>query len=558
MDVGELLSFQPEKPSTISRKRPADDYSDDSDEEEVEIVEKRRRDRPAPRSGISEEEREKILAMVENEADGETLDDTNLKKLVLKFEKAVYKNQEMRIKFPDMPEKFMESEVELNDVILEMHVIATVPELYHILVELNTVQSLLQLLTHENTDISIAAVDLMQELTDVDTLNESDEGAAALVGALLDGQVVALLVQNLERLDENVKEEADGVHNTLAVIENMAEFRPEMCGDAAQQGLLQWLLKRIRAKMPFDANKLYATEIVAILLQNSDDNRQILGDVDGIDVILQQLAWYKRHDPSSKEEVEMMENIFNCLCSCLMSPINRNRFLKGEGLQLMNLMLREKKLSRNCGIKVLNHAMTGPEGRDNCQKFVDILGLRTIFPLFMKTPKQGRAGPPPEEMEEHICSIISSMLRNCQSTQRQRLLSKFIENDHEKVERLLELHFKYLDKVRFVDDQIEREKSRLKYTSKEVDDDMEDEFYLRRLDAGLFTLQLIDYILLETSVTGPSSIKSRVQQILNMRGGSVKSIRSIMREYAGNIGDAKDPELREEEQNHIMQLIEKF
>ena len=31
----------------------------------------------------------------------------------------------------------------------------------------------------------------------------------------VDGQVVALLVQNLERLDESVKEEADGVHNTL-------------------------------------------------------------------------------------------------------------------------------------------------------------------------------------------------------------------------------------------------------------------------------------------------------------------------------------------------------
>ena len=27
--------------------------------------------------------------------------------------------------------------------------------------------------------------------------------------------MVALLVQNLERLDESVKEEADGVHNTL-------------------------------------------------------------------------------------------------------------------------------------------------------------------------------------------------------------------------------------------------------------------------------------------------------------------------------------------------------
>ena len=36
----------------------------------------------------------------------------------------------------------------------------------------------------------------------------------------LEGQVVAMLVQNLERLDENVKEEADGVHNTLGGYEH--------------------------------------------------------------------------------------------------------------------------------------------------------------------------------------------------------------------------------------------------------------------------------------------------------------------------------------------------
>ena len=48
-------------------------------------------------------------------------------------------------------DRFMESEVELNDTIQEMHVIATVPHLYHTLVELNSIQSLLQLLNHDNT-----------------------------------------------------------------------------------------------------------------------------------------------------------------------------------------------------------------------------------------------------------------------------------------------------------------------------------------------------------------------------------------------------------------------
>ena len=47
------------------------------------------------------------------------------------------------------------------------------------------------------------------------------------------------------------------------------------------------------------------------------------------------------------------------------------------------------------------------------------------------------------------------MMKNCKGSQRQRLLSKFTENDHEKVDRLLELHFKYLEKVEEVDMEIE-------------------------------------------------------------------------------------------------------
>lgn len=122
--------------------------------------------------------------------------------------------------------------------------------------------------------------------------------------------------------------------------------------------------------------------------------------------------------------------------------------------------------------------MNGPDGKDNCSKFVDILGLRTIFPLFMKTPSKNRKKIlTAEEHEgndffatfskhisqdinpvyfiftEHVVSIIASMLRNCRGQQRQRLLIKFTENDYEKVDRLMELHFKYLEKV----EQVEKE-----------------------------------------------------------------------------------------------------
>ncbi|KAJ8934646.1 hypothetical protein NQ314_013245 [Rhamnusium bicolor] len=454
----------------------------------------------------------------------------------------------MRIKFPDSPEKFMESEVELHETLQEMRVLSTAPDYYPLLVKLQIIPSLLELLSHDNTDIAVATVELLQELTDVDILNESEEGAEALIEALLEHQVIALLVQNLDRLDESVKEEADGVHNTLSIIENLTELRTEITNEAMKQGLLAWLLKRLKLKAPFDANKLYASEMLSILLQENEKNRAALGELDGIDTLLQQLAFYKRHDPNSAEEHELMENLFNSLCSSLMVVTNRDRFLKGEGLQLMNLMLREKKTSRNGSLKVLDYAMSGPHGKDNCNKFVDILGLRTIFPLFMKTPKKNRKRVlSTEEHEEHVCSIIASMLRNCRGSQRQRLVSKFTENDHEKVDRLLELHFKYLEKVETVDDMLD-----------DNGDDDEDAIYLKRLNGGLFTLQLIDYIIVEVCAAGPTSIKQRVMQILNLRGASLKTIRHIMREYAGNLGEEGDKEWRDQEQQHILNLVDKF
>lgn len=141
------------------------------------------------------------------------------------------------------------------------------------------------------------------------------------------------------------------------------------------------------------------------------------------------------------------------------------------------------------------------------------------------------------------------MLRNCKGAQRQRLLAKFTENNLEKVDRLLELHLKYLEKVEVVDREIE---------SQPNSDEDEDANYIKRLAGGLFTLQLIDYIILEISATAAEPIKQRVVQILNMRQKDMKTIRNIMREYAGNLGDAGDRSWRDQEQSHILQLVDRF
>jgi beta-catenin-like protein 1 len=84
----------------------------------------------------------------------------------------------------------------------------------------------------------------------------------------------------------------------------------------------------------------------------------------------------------------------------------------------------------------------------------------------------------------------------------------------------MELHFQYYERVQSANNNTEQD-----------EDEDEDEIYIRRLDAGLFTLQLIDYIIIEIASTTAniSSIRQRVMQILNLRNSSIDSIKATVR-----------------------------
>eukprot|EP00967_Tisochrysis_lutea_P124019 scaffold207042_cov32-Tisochrysis_lutea.AAC.1 len=89
-----------------------------------------------------------------------------MKSMVLAVEKRINENMTLRMKYPDSPDKFMESELELFSNLKRLRALATVPELYPTFVKTKCVPSLLSLLSHENSDISIEVVDLLHELTD--------------------------------------------------------------------------------------------------------------------------------------------------------------------------------------------------------------------------------------------------------------------------------------------------------------------------------------------------------------------------------------------------------
>lgn len=53
-----------------------------------------------------------------------------MKRYLAAFERAVTKNSQMRIKYPGQPDRFVESEVELDEEIKKLHAISSSPQLY--------------------------------------------------------------------------------------------------------------------------------------------------------------------------------------------------------------------------------------------------------------------------------------------------------------------------------------------------------------------------------------------------------------------------------------------
>jgi len=203
-------------------------------------------------------------------------------------------------------------------------------------------------------------------------------------------------------------------------------------------------------------------------------------------------------------------------------------------------MMKEKMLSRSRSIKVLDHALTTPAGTANCERFVDALGLKTLFPALMnKADRKNKSGTTPaSEDTSHILGILSSLFSNLasDSTPRIRLLSKFVEADYEKVERLLEIRDFATSRLAATDKEISSEKAELLKEGEAAMAEDEDVWYLRRLDGGLFTLQTVDYILGWICMED-DGIRAHAQAMLSRKNKSIKDIVAVLKEFHDNTGE---------------------
>jgi len=483
----------------------------------------------------------------------ETLNDAAIRRMTLQLERKIKNNQSLRIKHADEPDKFLKSEVDLDEEVKKFSALTTHPELYGELVKLEALPMLVGLLSHTNTDIAVEVFEVLSELTDPDVIAEVPEPEEFLK-AIFESQLAQMTVDVLLRINEEESEEdAKAVTNCLTMLENLADINPkETCTQFAEvPKLLPWLIKRVRAQGKVDYNRMYASEILGIMLQNSAVSREAMLKLEGVDKLLRGIAGYRKKDPSDSEESEYVQNMFDCLCSLMLLPEHQLAFGKVQGLELMIRMIQQHNFASGLAIRLADHAMRHCAA--NCQIFVEKTGLKVLFPIFMKKGPKTKSKSDAREQEEHVTSMIQSMCRYCTGTALARVLNKFMEANFEKLERLLEMHEEYARAVKAADS------ARLQGQVQQIDRDLEvddkEQLFLDRCDAGLFTLQQVDLILVRLANMGNRQATEEVVKLMDTKGVPIEEVTDVIDEYCSHLDESAQAE-REDIKGCSRMLVE--
>ncbi|KAF1776715.1 Armadillo-type fold [Phytophthora cactorum] len=417
--------------------------------------------------------------------------------------------------------------------------VAAKPELFAVMMELQVPRVLLGLFAHENLDIRLAVLSLLAELTDVDDAATSLEPARMLTKHLIDEKL-------LHCCDGGQKyggSRARGVRPSGGYVD--LAFSIETSGTWEE----------------FSENKLYASEILSILLQSgaeprenfvawmgkdrpSEEKKEKNEKVDLMDDLLQALAPYRKKDPSSEEEEELVGNLVNALCSVLLVPEAQKQFRRLEGLELLLRFMKDRKrLVFGGALRAMDHALMG--NARNCERLVEIGGLRSVFSVFMgrhgkyKSSSSSKASKANEKAkeEENAASLVASMCawmrEKAPADGYDRLHAKFVENDMEKVDRLVDLFAKYHERV---------ERSGQDEDEEEED---EDSRYLRRLDAGLFVLERIAFVVAHLCRFS-KKLRAYVMVKFHERSLDTESLVTILREQLDLL--VADEEVKKEDE----------
>lgn len=350
------------------------------------------------------------------------------------------------MKYLDQPERFVDSEIELDEAVRSLMKICDSPELYSVLAVSPTLPNIIQLLQHNNIDIAMEVVRFFENLVEVEEVNDA-KLILILYDALIKGFLIENLVELIKKCPEANHAESTLVYSCMGIIEVMMDVRPKLAKYVSEHtAFIPYLVRRIEDEsQPLDDNRNYAAELLVQLVTECEEARQVVGRCGGIENLLIVLSRYRKSDPRSAEDIELVMNIFDALTLILLVEENQDHFFNLEGLQLMMKLVQAKN-----SLSVKAYLLIGiaiMDKKKSCVTLVDIGGLSIVYPILMRKGLKSANGEQQKKLDEATVGIIKQLLKNTEGPIKQRV----IEKTKEKMGALLQLRQEYIDKIPLID-----------------------------------------------------------------------------------------------------------
>ncbi|OHT06935.1 hypothetical protein TRFO_24892 [Tritrichomonas foetus] len=281
------------------------------------------------------------------------------------------------------------------------------------------------LVSTPNTEISSSFISLLTDIcedsTTIDIIRRSDYLVTAIAGCL--------------PLDEvNIQTDAQFLYNTfnlIAVILDGCEDAQGFADTILKNTELLELVKRQFKRDDFDENVLAATETLAILLQIYP---QFIGESDSelLHLLLRFVA--NERNPKSASEDEAAHNGFNAVTLFAIDEKGNEMLVELRGIEILLNGWSSHSKTAMLAIKSLESALAA--STPCCEQFIEFGGIKKLFRA-LNDP----ATLTSKKLSTRIIGILDALLTMLpdNSLSFKRVLKKFIENEYEKISKLIKL-----------------------------------------------------------------------------------------------------------------------
>lgn len=398
---------------------------------------------------------------------------------------------------------------------------------------------LLNLLSHPNIDIALAAAEKLHSFIQ---LFEGDEGDMG-VPDLLDNEAKLKIIQSfvatfliqvtrsewfwmkqkgmqvyeittnfLMRCSFKEHDEVAGMHRVLGIIEACLEegFEKGPLLALNESNLLEWIITVLNENTKLSLKiKLYVSEIL-ILLVGEPKNRFTVLSKHLLPSLVGELMFRAKTTPETSEEREYVRNLFDSLELVLLEVEAKFEFIRASGIALLVELIKMKSFVALKALQALSGCV------NECKPAASVLlksgGLSLVFPILLG--KGIKSKKPKEQMKIYHYAVLiifnlalvffKSSFREKETGKENereeaeaieeekedvemRILFKFKENWYEKLKAILEIRRKLKDKKE-VDDKGKKEKDQ---ESESDDEEVEKENEETR---DFMTLFMVDFI----------------------------------------------------------------